>query len=301
MRISVVLPVYNREKSVARAVDSVLGQGIEVEFIVVDDGSTDNTPGVLEKYGSRLVVLRQENQGPAQARNLGISRATGEVIAFIDSDDQWLPGKLAAQVKVFSDHPHVGLVATSADYCLDGETVKKSGLGPGLVPAEKYFWDNPFVTSTIMVRSIYLHSLTSWFRPDLDFAEDWELWIRLGRICPIYFLPQSRVRYHLSPDSLHRSAPAASIMQTYSDMYHGLLKDPVFPKDELTRRKIEVNVGLLTAYELYGRGDLSGARKIFQRSLDNLVLFRKKFRLGLVLFLPEKVKARLEKLKAVLA
>jgi glycosyltransferase involved in cell wall biosynthesis len=99
-RVSVVIPTYNRAARVRRAIDSVLAQTVAgVEVIVVDDGSSDGTPQVLAAFGTRIRVLRQANQGVSAARNAGIALARGRWIALLDSDDEWLPDKLARQLE----------------------------------------------------------------------------------------------------------------------------------------------------------------------------------------------------------
>lgn len=99
--VSAIIPTYNRAYLVKDAVDSILAQTYEnIEVIVVDDGSTDNTLEVLSAYCNRIRVIRQENAGPAAARNRGIAASSGELIAFLDSDDLWLPEKLERQVKL---------------------------------------------------------------------------------------------------------------------------------------------------------------------------------------------------------
>jgi glycosyltransferase involved in cell wall biosynthesis len=99
--VSAIIPTYNRAHLVTDAVDSILGQTYpEVEIIVVDDGSTDDTLARLARYGSRIRVISQKNAGPAAARNRGIAAATGEFVAFLDSDDLWLPEKLERQVRM---------------------------------------------------------------------------------------------------------------------------------------------------------------------------------------------------------
>ncbi len=97
--VSVVIPTWNRAGEVRRAVDSVLAQTYEpIELIVVDDGSTDDTLGALSSYGAGIRVLSQENRGPSAARNTGLRASGGDLLAWLDSDDQWRPGKIAAQV-----------------------------------------------------------------------------------------------------------------------------------------------------------------------------------------------------------
>jgi glycosyltransferase involved in cell wall biosynthesis len=104
--VSAIIPVYNNEKYIADAIDSVLSQDYApLELIVVDDGSIDESPSVIAEYGDRLRYVRQENQGPAAARNNGIGLAIGELIAMLDSDDKWAPGKLTTQVVYLTAHP----------------------------------------------------------------------------------------------------------------------------------------------------------------------------------------------------
>ena len=100
--VSVILPTYNRKWILKEAIDSVLAQDYEdFELIVVDDGSTDNTCEILDTYGQDIIVLRQANKGVSAARNRGIAEAGGQLVAFLDSDDLWLPRKLSRQVDFF--------------------------------------------------------------------------------------------------------------------------------------------------------------------------------------------------------
>ena len=105
MPVSVIIPTYNRVTTVTRAIDSVLAQTYShFEIIVVDDGSTDNTSDVLnERYGDRVRLVRQSNMGVAAARNAGVAAARYELVAFLDSDDYWLPRKLEVQVPLMAD------------------------------------------------------------------------------------------------------------------------------------------------------------------------------------------------------
>ena len=100
-RVSVIIPTYNRADLLPSAIDSVLAQVYEhVEIIVVDDGSTDHTPDVLRQYGTKVRTIRQANAGASAARNHGIRISQGEIVAFLDSDDTWLPVKLARQISI---------------------------------------------------------------------------------------------------------------------------------------------------------------------------------------------------------
>src|SRR6187455_3206898 len=97
--VTAILPVHDRAACVARAIESVLGQTYRnIELVVVDDGSTDETAAVVSRYRGAATILRQDNAGAYAARNLALRHARGELVAFIDSDDAWLPDKIARQV-----------------------------------------------------------------------------------------------------------------------------------------------------------------------------------------------------------
>ena len=106
MKISVVIPAYNSEETIARAINSVLAQTRPAdEIIVIDDGSMDKTAQIVGSYGEKVILIRQENAGVSVARNKGIEAATGDWIAFLDADDEWLPDKLKLQSEHLSRHP----------------------------------------------------------------------------------------------------------------------------------------------------------------------------------------------------
>ena len=110
--VSVIIPTYNCAPYLAEAIDSVLLQaGVNIEIIVVDDGSIDNTKDVIEKYRHRITYISQmPRRGASAARNLGIQHASGEWIAFQDADDIWLPEKLSMQLDALQGYPDAGLV-----------------------------------------------------------------------------------------------------------------------------------------------------------------------------------------------
>src|SRR5574340_695015 len=111
--VSVVVPAYNAAAFLRRAIDSVLGQtAVDLELLVVDDGSTDATLQLLAGYGERLQAIPQVNAGPAGARNRGLALARGRYIAFLDADDWWLPEKLGRQVALLDSRPEIGFCST---------------------------------------------------------------------------------------------------------------------------------------------------------------------------------------------
>lgn len=124
-KVSVIIPVYNREALISRAVESVLAQqDCDFECIVVNDGSTDGTHSVLDGYGARIRAIHQDNAGRSAARNAGIEQARGEYLAFLDSDDTWKPRKLATQVAWHEAHPNFGLSGHGIDIVHEDDRVE---------------------------------------------------------------------------------------------------------------------------------------------------------------------------------
>lgn len=147
--VSTIVPVHNGARYLAQAIGSVLDQTHpELEIIVVDDGSTDDSAAVAESFGSRVQLVRQENRGQAAALNTGLARATGDFVAFLDADDIWLAEKTARQLERFARRPDLA-------YCV---TRIRNFLSPEFEPQrstldEKLFADAPgYVVTTLMAR-----------------------------------------------------------------------------------------------------------------------------------------------------
>ncbi len=122
--VSVIIPTYNRAAYILEAVESVLSQTYKhVELIVVDDGSTDATGELLLQQGEKLTILHTSHEGPGAARNCGIAAARGDYIAFLDSDDVWLPEKLRLQMRFFHDLPDACVCQTEEIWIRNGVRV----------------------------------------------------------------------------------------------------------------------------------------------------------------------------------
>jgi len=136
--VSVIIPTYNRARYVTKAIESVLAQTYhDYEIIVIDDGSTDNTKEVLQPYMDRIRYIYQQNAGVSAARNTGISEARGEWIAFLDSDDEWLPEKLDVQMEYVARHPEIIAHTVNIDLSDYGSTGETSFSHCGFSPKEK--------------------------------------------------------------------------------------------------------------------------------------------------------------------
>lgn len=112
-KVSCIIPAYNAEKFLLAAVESILSQsdGVLLDIIVVDDGSTDDTVRIASEFGEKIRIISQPNAGPAAARNRGIEASTGEYLALLDSDDLWHRDKLKLQLNAFSQHPMLEICA----------------------------------------------------------------------------------------------------------------------------------------------------------------------------------------------
>ncbi|MFA5242690.1 MAG: glycosyltransferase [Sulfuricella sp.] len=210
MRVSVVIPAYNSARFLRETIESVRQQTAPVhEIIVVDDGSTDETEQVIHSLGEGLVYIRQANAGVSAARNRGIAQATGEIIAFLDADDLWLPQKVENQVRVFLGNPDVALVATDrTDIDAQGGLLldslfKKQGLyeffselrgNPVPLALSRLVQVNFIPTSSVMVRKSALAQVGV-FDTAIRYGEDLELWARVAAQYPIACLPEVLIRY----------------------------------------------------------------------------------------------------------
>jgi glycosyltransferase involved in cell wall biosynthesis len=110
VKVSTIIPAFNAERTIAQAIDSALNQDFEGhEVVVINDGSTDSTAAILQKYGSQIQIVTQSNGGLSAARNAGIRRSSGKYLAFLDADDIWLPGKLKTMVSALERNPLASL------------------------------------------------------------------------------------------------------------------------------------------------------------------------------------------------
>lgn len=258
-----VIPAFNCAKTIRRAVDSILGQGLPVEVIVVDDGSTDETLAVLASYGERVSLLWQANQGAGAARNRGIREAHGQYIAFLDADDEWYHHKLHRQLQLFERYPHVRLVSAAARYVTEsGTTVQMGTTNLRGNVLETLLYTNYIVTSSVVVRRDCLENLDPLFRTEFAPAEDWELWLRLSARYDLIVSPDVLVRYTVTKGSVSRRHTPEYLRTLYLSIYSSLLQDPCL-KSAVERhwKDLQANVHFKVACQYYEAGQVWQARK----------------------------------------
>ncbi len=206
--VSVVIPTFNRRTLVREAVASVCNQrGAAYEVIVVDDGSSDGTAVALQaEFGRRVDVLRTANRGVAAARNAGVAACHGDRIAFLDSDDLWLPDKLATQVSFFAAHPEAQICQSEEVWVRNGVRVNPctrhcKPSGDIFEPSLRLCLVSP---SAVMLRRS-LFERVGGFDESLPACEDYDFWLRILRDTPVWLIDRPLViRRGGHPDQLSR-------------------------------------------------------------------------------------------------
>jgi GT2 family glycosyltransferase len=206
--VSVVIPTYNRSCLLTQALDSVLGQTQPPqEVIVIDDGSRDDTRARVDPYRDRVRYIYQENQGVSAARNRGVREATGEVVAFLDSDDVWHPCKLQCQLQALADHPALALLGTGViewpGEFPDVPAPTAADLLP--IPYRRLVVKNYFTTSSLLARREALARVGP-FDTSMSGPEDYDLWLRVANIAPVAKLNLPLTGYRYVPGSLSSHA-----------------------------------------------------------------------------------------------
>jgi glycosyltransferase involved in cell wall biosynthesis len=206
-RVSVIIPTFNSAALVVEAIESVLAQSYPAfEVIVVDDGSVDNTRSRLAEFKHPVRYVRKENGGVSSARNRGLEEASGDLIAFLDADDVWHPDKLRRQVEVMNRRPELGLLGT--------ETMSWPGQFPSTLPKSLAERDismdalvvkNLLVTSSIVIRREVTRTV-GLFDRSLNGPEDYDYWLRTGRVAPIAKLSLPLTGYRNTGGSLSKQA-----------------------------------------------------------------------------------------------
>jgi len=212
--ISAIIPSYNAAPVICRAIDSVFAQTYsDYEIIVVDDGSTDNTAEVIKKYGGKVRYIYQNNAGASVARNTGIEAATGDWIAFLDADDEWLPDKLKLQTELLARNPELRWCASNryqsdrkrrAVVC-NVEVIEKA-------LARTDYFENffvaaargilPIIPSVMMVRKSVFYEV-GMFEPGRASGEDLDMWWRIAYLYPkIGYLATPMATIYLDVDNV---------------------------------------------------------------------------------------------------
>lgn len=285
LKISVVIPCYNAKRYVAAALTSVFEQGWpDIEVIVVDDGSTDGSASLISRDFPGVTLITQQNQGVASARNLGIRRARGDWIAFLDADDVWLPGKLAAQQQALVEQPDARVcycawqIWNSSDPEPTSVLLKELGAfsdkssrwgGPsGWIYSDLLLGCAVWTSTVLAHRSVFEE--VGVFDTALRVGEDYDLWLRASRVTKIVRVSKPLALYRMHSESITRRVPqdnyeAIVIAKAIARWgYHG--------PDGTTARSADVDETLARTWRDFANanllaGNFTGARQAAIKAL----------------------------------
>lgn len=187
-RVTVIIPTFNRSARLLRAIASAREAGRNVEIVVVDDASTDDTKAVCEKLEDIKYIRLTRNQGQAAARNIGIQNSSGEFLAFLDDDDLRLPNSLEPQIRALDDDPDAAFVYGQVIFGDAQQCLPLNIIRPLVCPRGDLFWDflegNFIHMPSVIIRRKRLYEI-GFFRTEFTRVEDWDMWIRLSERYPV--------------------------------------------------------------------------------------------------------------------
>ena len=290
--VSVIIPAYNCANFIEETLASVYAQTYtNWEIIVIDDGSTDETKKILEKHMSKIHYSWQQNQGVASARNTGIQLSKGELLAFLDNDDLWMPEKLERQVKVVNLLPQCGLVFTDGKGLYQCKIVKKT-----LAPLDLERWTNfkwcdglkimygnlfdrlllgNIVPSgsCAMVRKVCFEQLKG-FDPTIPIADDYDMWIRISQCYEIAIIAECLFIYRIREAS--QSGPPETRKILWRESTIPVAKKYLRKGSKETVKKVKENFVRLwwaNGWDYLENGQLQAARKSMMKCLRSSATF----------------------------
>jgi hypothetical protein len=266
-QISVIIPTYNRADMLGDAIASVLAQTYaDWELIVVDDGSIDDTEAVVARYSDpRIRYIYQENRKLPGARNTGIRASTGEYVAFLDSDDLFLPEKLSVQAAAMENRPDIGLVASGwHEVDLQRKVLRRLRPWQARPDLDLSGWLNgcPFIVPSVLVRRTWLIQV-GLFDEDQHYVEDWDLWLRLAYAgCQMAWEPAVVcLRTIHEGNMVHNAARMSAGLQRVFDKFFAQADLPESIRQQAAH--VYANVHLNAAVRFLGAGDIdTGAQHL---------------------------------------
>ena len=267
-RVSVIVPSYNQARFVAATVDSALAQTYpEVEILVVDDGSTDDTRAVLAAYTDRIRYIYQENRGLAAARNTGFLASRGDYLLFLDGDDLIHPEKIARHVSVLETEPECGLVYSAWQQIGEDGTRVLGEVRPGAhgqvltrLLLRRFFF---FPSAAVVRRACF--ERVGLFDESLAWGEDADMWLRLARAGYAFgYLDQPLLQYRIHPNSMTAGIHPGQV-QGWLAVLDKFFADPELPAGI---QALEAEAYSVLHYETAGRYYRAGAIEPAQHHLD---------------------------------
>ncbi|MBK7708123.1 MAG: glycosyltransferase [Acidobacteria bacterium] len=261
--VTVVTPAYNQADFLRDTIESVLSQDYpNIEYIVLDDGSTDDTPKILAEYGDRVRWETHTNMGQTATINKGWSMTSGEIITWLNSDDTYLPGAISKAVEHFQKHPETGVVYGDTMMTdADGTHINKSkSLPPFNYLKFVESWENTIVQPSSFIRRKVLESVGN-LDPTYYYFMDWDFWLRVGVYFRIDYINEtlSTYRLHAESKTVAQSIKAAPELEYMCKKYFA--RDDIPEDIRKVQKKAFMNMYFLTAgYYLTGKDKQNAAK-----------------------------------------
>ncbi len=294
-RVSIIIPVYNSDKTISEALESVAAQTYtDYEIIVVNDGSSDQSESVIKKYMRPpfdITYVEQINKGAAAARNTGLRLAKGEFVAFLDADDLWDKNRLAAAIQTMDADPQTGLVFSDMRHMVDGALVHASylhergyrHLSSGRI-YDNLLKENFIFTPTVTLRRDVLKEV-GYFDESLPITEDYDLWLRITRQYPVHYIDRPLVTRRRIGSNIteNRQAYVQSCIRLREKLLDVHRAEPDRRKlIEWQLKRDRYNLG----YILFDDLKLKESRKTFFQTLSDRKYFSRSLFYIVISFLP---------------
>lgn len=303
-KVSVVIPLYNREKYIAETIESVLLQTFkDFEIIIIDDGSTDNSLKNLEPFKEKVKLITQINSERAVSRNNGVKNSTGEYIAFLDSDDIWLPNKLEKQIEILDKNKEIVLVYCACNRIDENSkktlTARRQRVGYSGNISEKLLIRN-FIPSPTPILRRELFNQTEGFKSEYIPYEDWEFWIRFSHLGKFHFIEEPLALYRIHKEQSVQLVSAERIEKATLALLEDSYKT-INTSKELKNKSLGV-ANLRFCYWYLLANDISKAKEKINKAIElnpGFMSDPKWHGLNLICKYPKLKKLGLEKLHSV--
>lgn len=266
MKVSIVTPSYNQARYLKQTIRSVLGQDyLSLEYFVMDGGSGDGSLEIIQQYADRLTGwVSEKDQGQADAINKGLKQAGGEIVAWLNSDDYYLPGAIASAVETFRQHPEAGLVYGDV-LSVDGESQPFN-----LQTFKPYDLKDLMAFHIISQPAVFMRrsvlEQAGLLDPSYHMLLDHHLWLRMARLAPMVYIPQTlaAARYHAEAKNLARTAEFG---QEAFRIVAWMQSDPRFAEDfSRNEKRIRGGAQRFDAFYLLDGGNYAAALKAYARA-----------------------------------
>ena len=266
-KVSIVTPSYNQSAYLEQTIQSVLDQeNVSIEYIIVDGGSTDGSVEIIEKYTERLAWwVSERDSGQAEAINKGLARSTGEFVAWLNSDDLYLPAAVAQAAKVLEANPEVGFVFGDA-ITIDTQGKPLNNLVFGDWGLEELVGFRIICQPAVFIRRSVLEQV-GYLDSTYHFMLDHQLWLRIARVAPIQHVPSTWAAARHHPEAKNVAQPSDFGRETLRILEWMQGQPDLAPMVEANRRRVEAGAYRLNARYLLDGGSPGSALKAYGQTL----------------------------------